>query len=250
MRGFSLFHDLAVGEACVVVIGRDLPDGIAFVGAVPPNELFDRPLDAEVSEVGGRRRAGGRYGTACLRDAWLDGNLHPVLRSLFGAEPPSPYAYEIHPRRPGDDRGPSPDGGRYASVRPLCRIGRPPGTSPAPEGDARGSSRARIRSSWDQDLPAALANLARAEEIAGGPLASRAALEILKRTSTTQVPELSKRGSLQSQGLFACVRSDDSGARWSLTARGTERLRASGALPTLTSEAITAILARFDRPTS
>lgn len=98
MRGFSSTPGLVEGEACRVTIRREVPKGVDFIGAEPPAELFGRPLDAIVHLVGGRRPEGGQFASVRLADDWLDDNTHPQLKRLFGAEPPSPFPYEIVPR--------------------------------------------------------------------------------------------------------------------------------------------------------
>ena len=138
--------------------------------------------------------------------------------------------------------------GILVPIRPLSSTGREPGTMPGHDAAGRGSVREQHRAEWENDVPLALANLSLARQIAGRPLATRAALQILKRTSTRQIPELGKRQSLQNDGLFVSVGSDaDGGGLWDLTDSGTERLRASGRSPALTPETIRTILRLVDR---
>ncbi|OGL95897.1 hypothetical protein A2348_00625 [Candidatus Uhrbacteria bacterium RIFOXYB12_FULL_58_10] len=95
-RGFSLIPGLVRGEACHVRI-LPMPNDIDYVGREFPSELFDRELEGQIHEVGKERKEGGTQAVARLLDPWLDGNLHPMLGRLFGAEPPSPFPYRVTP---------------------------------------------------------------------------------------------------------------------------------------------------------
>lgn len=94
MRGLCKYPGLVRGEACLVRV-KPLGPNVEFVGRMPPNELFERELLGTVHAVGGKRGGGDHDAEVRLLDPWLELNTHPFLSRLFGAEPPSPFPYEI-----------------------------------------------------------------------------------------------------------------------------------------------------------
>ena len=97
MRGFCLLPGTVKGEACTVRVHPLNPNAEYFGPPIPPemNELFERTLDATVSELGGPRVGGGRHVEVRLIDEWLETNSRPGLRRLYGGEPPAPFKYEL-----------------------------------------------------------------------------------------------------------------------------------------------------------
>lgn len=98
-RGLCTSPGLVIGEACRVRVLR-LGPNVDYIGpdrAVMPDELFDRALDATVLETCATRFPDRFPARARLVDPWIRGNLHPALRRLYGAEPPSPFPYTVTP---------------------------------------------------------------------------------------------------------------------------------------------------------
>lgn len=131
-------------------------------------------------------------------------------------------------------------------VRPLCSIGREPGTDPAFACPELKSTREYHAFRWETDIPLAVANLALARETAGRALLNRAALDILSKTSTKDIPPLAKRQILRDRGLFVCIIGNESPTRWDLTGTARAMLADAPRTPSLTLERIQVILTLHD----
>lgn len=129
------------------------------------------------------------------------------------------------------------------SDRLLSAIGRAPGTDPPPDTFREGSHREQFRAEWDGDIPLALANVALAIEIAQRRIVTRVMLDVLKATSTSQIPPLAKRHHLEKRKLVRGEIINELG-HWDVAPAGHELLRTSAIVATIPGETIRAILAR------
>jgi len=131
-------------------------------------------------------------------------------------------------------------------VRPLCSIGREPGTNPAFADPESKSTREYHAFRWETDIPLAVANLTLARETAGRALLNRAALDILSMTSTKDIPPLAKRQVLHGRGLFVCIIAKEIPTRWDLTGTARAMLADAQRTPSISLERIHAILELHD----
>ncbi len=100
-RGKSDYAGLVAREPCIVTVSKKISGD--YVGRdETPDELFGRPLQAVILEVGGRNTDKTYQARARLTDPWLENNPDPGLKRLFGAEPPAPYRYNIVPTHHGN----------------------------------------------------------------------------------------------------------------------------------------------------
>lgn len=129
------------------------------------------------------------------------------------------------------------------SDRLLCAIGRAPGTDPAPDTYREGSHKDEICAQWEGDFSLALANVAFALEVARRKLVTRALLDVLGQTSTSQIPPLGKRQYLERRGLIRAEIIEKLG-HWDVAPAGHELIRSSAIVATISEETVRAILAR------
>lgn len=128
---------------------------------------------------------------------------------------------------------------RYRMTRPLCEIGRAPGTAPAGTKERTGSRDAHY-ARWEADVPVALANLSFARVLAENALLTAVVLRVLRQSSLKAIPPLGKREWLQSRRLIVAL----GDGLWDVQELGRAEILRASATPSLAEDAIRKILER------
>lgn len=131
---------------------------------------------------------------------------------------------------------------RYRTTRPLCEIGRAPGTAPAATKERTGSRDAHY-ARWEADVPAALANLAFTRVLAENALLTAVVLRVLQHSSLKAIPPLGKREWLQARRLIVAL----GDGLWDVHELGRAEIARVSAVPSLSEEDIRKILDRAQR---